>query len=87
MTDSTTIIYKGKMTKSDRWHREIKYSNAEKPTGEWNKVEVIVKNGKITHLLNDVIVNEGSDPSIKEGHIVLQSEGAEIYYRNVRIEE
>lgn len=87
MTDSTTIVYKGQTTKSDRWHREIKFTDAEKPNGEWNKVEVIVQNGKITHRLNGVVVNEGSEPSIKEGHIILQSEGAELYYRNVKIKE
>jgi hypothetical protein len=85
MTDSTTIVYKGKTTTSERWHREAKFTDAEKPNGEWNKVEVIVRNGKITHMLNGVLVNEGSDPSIKEGHIILQSEGAELDYRNVKI--
>jgi hypothetical protein len=87
MTDSTTIIYKGATTKSDRWHREIKFADAEKPNGEWNTIEIIVRDGKITHRLNDVLVNEGSDPSIKEGHIILQSEGAELYYKNVKIKE
>lgn len=48
---------------------------------------VTVRDGKITHLLNGVLVNEGSEPSIKEGHIILQSEGAELYYRNVKIKE
>lgn len=87
MTDSTTLIYKGKTTQSDRWHREIKFTDAEKLNGEWNKVAVTVRDGKITHLLNGVLVNEGSEPSIKEGHIILQSEGAELYYRNVKIKE
>jgi hypothetical protein len=86
MTDSTTIMYKGQITPSERWHREIKYSDTEKPNGQWNKVEIIISNGKITHLLNGVIVNEGTDPSIKEGYIILQSEGAEIYYRNTELE-
>jgi hypothetical protein len=87
MTDSTTIVYKGAITKSDRWHREIKFTDAEKPNGEWNTIEIIVRDGKITHRLNGVLVNEGSDPSIKEGHIILQSEGAELYYKNVKIKE
>ena len=87
MTDSTTIIYQNKITKPENWHRELKFSDAEKPRGEWNKVEVIVKGGRITHKLNGKVVNEGSDPSVKDGNIVLQSEGAELFYRNVTIEE
>ena len=82
-----TIIFKGQITKKEQWHQEVKITDAEKPHGKWNKVEVIVNNGKITHRLNGVLVNEGSDPSIKEGQILLQSEGAEVYYRNVVVEE
>jgi hypothetical protein len=87
MTDSTTIIYKNAKTMAERGHREIKFLDAEKPNGEWNKAEVIVKDNKIIHKLNGKIVNEGSNPSIKEGNILLQSEGAELYYRNAEIEE
>jgi hypothetical protein len=65
----------------------MKFSDAEKSHGQWNKVEVIVKDGKITHRINGMVVNEGSDPSVIEGNIVLQSEGAEIFYKNVSITE
>jgi len=46
-----------------------------------------VKNGKITHLLNGEIVNEGGLGNTKTGNIILQSEGAEVYYRNAVVEE
>jgi hypothetical protein len=85
MTDSTTIIFNGKATPAENAHREIKTIDAEAAHGAWNKVEVIVKDGKITHLLNGKVVNEGSSPSVKEGHIVLQSEGAELFYKDVSI--
>lgn len=87
MTDSTTINFQGKKTMPERWHRELKFSDAEKPHGEWNLVEVIVRDGKIIHKLNGKIVNEGSEPSVKRGNILLQSEGAEIFYRNVTVGE
>ena len=64
----------------------IKSKDAEKPNGEWNKAEVIVKDGKITHLLNGEIVNTAKLGNTKDGTIVLQSEGAEIYYRNAVVE-
>jgi hypothetical protein len=66
-------------------HRVMKSKDAEKPHGEWNKAEVIVKDGKITHFLNGQEVNSGYLANTKEGNIVLQSEGAEIYYRNMQI--
>lgn len=87
MIDSASIVYKNKRTEPKNYYRQAKVTDAEKAHGEWNKAEVIVKAGQITHKLNGVIVNEGSDASIKEGQILLQSEGAELYYKNAVIEE
>jgi len=33
------------------------------------------------------LVNEGEDPSEQQGKILIQSEGAEIYYRKIEIAE
>jgi hypothetical protein len=63
----------------------MKQKDAEKPYGEWNTVEVISYNGKCIHIVNGVIVNVGEEASVKEGKILLQSEYAEIYYRNIKI--
>lgn len=87
MTDSTTIIHNDTLTVPKNWLRAIKSNNAEKPNGQWNKAEVIVQNGTITHLLNGVQVNTARPGNTTEGNILLQSEGAEIYYRNVRLQE
>ncbi|MEO8405902.1 MAG: DUF1080 domain-containing protein, partial [Chitinophagaceae bacterium] len=87
MTDSTTIVYKDTLTVPKNWLRAIKLKDAEKPTGEWNKVEVIVKDGMITHLLNGEVVNKAGLGNTKEGNILIQCEGAEIFYRNAEIEE
>ena len=87
MTDSTIIIHTGAPTKPGSNVQVVKSKDAEKPTGEWNKAEVIVKDGKITHLLNGEVVNAGELSNTKTGTIVLQSEGAEIYYRNVTVQE
>ena len=65
--------------------RMIKQRDAEKPYGEWNTIEIVSYNGKCIQIVNGVIVNEGEDASVKDGRILLQSEYAEIYYRNVRI--
>jgi hypothetical protein len=87
LTDSVSIIHADTLTPKTQGHRVIKSKDSEKPNGQWNKVEIIVKNGKLTHLMNGVLVNDGQDPSLPGGRIVLQSEGAEIYYRNVKLLE
>ena len=87
MTDSTTIRHADSITTAVRSRLIAKSKNAEKPNGEWNRAEVIVRKGKITHLLNGEVVNEGGLGNTKTGNILLQSEGAEIYYRNAEVEE
>ncbi len=87
MTDSTTIVYKGSMTKPGNNIQAVKTADAEKPNGQWNKAEVIVKGGEITHLLNGKVVNTESLGNTKSGQIVIQSEGSELYYRNIVVEE
>jgi hypothetical protein len=87
MTDSTTIIHADTLTHPTRGLRVIKSKDAEKPTGEWNKAEVIVQNGNITHIINGVVVNTGRLGNTKEGNILLQSEFAEVYYRNMEVKE
>ena len=57
------------------------------PFGEWDKYEITSKDGKVTVVLNGVLVNEGTDASPADGNICLQSEGWPVYYRNVAIKE
>jgi Domain of Unknown Function (DUF1080) len=81
----STIKVNGVQNEPANHTRMIKQNDAEKPTGEWNTVEVISYNGKCVHIVNGVVVNVGEDASVKEGRILLQSEYAEIFYRNVKI--
>jgi hypothetical protein len=81
MVDGTTIEINGKPTKS----RVIKKTDAEKPNGEWNTIEVVCDGDKITNIVNGVVVNEGTHASVTRGRILLQSEGAEVFYRKVEI--
>ena len=87
LIDSASVIHADTMTWKKPYHRVVKSKDAEKPTGEWNKVEVIVNNGEITYLVNGQVVNKARNPSPKAGRIILQSEGAEIYYRNVELQK
>jgi hypothetical protein len=77
----TTIEVDGKLQKG----RVIKKTDAEKPTGEWNTIEVICDGDKITNIVNGVVVNEATRASLTKGRILLQSEGAEVYYRKVEL--
>ena len=87
LTDSVSIMHADTITPLSRAHRVMKSKDAEKPNGEWNKVEIIVKDGVITHKLNGEVVNTAKNSSVPGGRIVLQSEGAEIYYKDVKLQE
>jgi hypothetical protein len=83
----TTVKIDGVRTRPDSYTRAKKKIDAELPTGQWNRVEIMANNGKITYIVNGKVVNEGEDPSLNEGKIIIQSEGAEIYYRKIEIAE
>ena len=56
--------------------------------GQWNQCEVIVMGDQYSiHKLNGEVVNMATDLSVRKGIIGLQSETAEIYYRNIEIKE
>ncbi len=59
--------------------------DVEKPTGEWNRQEVIADGDNLTNILNGVVVNHATRSSLNEGKIQLQSEGAEIFIRKVEL--
>jgi hypothetical protein len=72
--------------------RCIKQPDNEKPTGEWNTVELIafgqdsihIVNGRIVMRLHGPLDISGAVPvPVTSGPIILQSEGAEVFYRDV----
>lgn len=85
LIDSATIEVNGKRTPPSDYFRVEKEVDNEYPNGEWNSVEIISRNGKLTHIVNGQLVNEGEAPDIKEGRILIQSEGAEIFYRKIEL--
>ncbi|MCO5945738.1 3-keto-disaccharide hydrolase [Mucilaginibacter flavidus] len=87
LIDSATVVTDGKRSIPHDFHRIVKKKNAEKPTGEWNIVEVTADKGKITYVVNGEVVNTAESPSLNDGRIIIQSEGAEIYYRKIEIAE
>jgi uncharacterized protein len=57
----------------------------EKPIGEWNHYRITVDHGTAVLEVNGQILNEASELLSVPGHICLQSEGAAIHFRNVRV--
>lgn len=57
----------------------------EKPFGEWNEYEITCKGGDITLVVNGIKVNEGKNGNLTKGKIALQSEGAEIHFKDIMI--
>lgn len=87
LIDSTTVLVDGKRTKPMDYFRVQKKVDGEHKTGEWNRVEVIANKGQITYIVNGKVVNSATGPSVDSGKILIQSEGAEIYYRKIEIAE
>jgi hypothetical protein len=61
-------------------------AGSEKPRGEWNTVDVIVKGKTVEVSVNGVLMNKGADVYTDAGQICLQSEGGAIDFRMVTIE-
>jgi hypothetical protein len=59
----------------------------EKKFGEWNEYQITCRGGDITLVVNGVMVNEGKNGNFKKGRIVLQSEGTEVYFKDIAIKK
>lgn len=57
----------------------------EKPAGQWNRVECECRRRGVRIWVNGVLANEALDVFPSSGKILLQCEGAEIFFRNVEL--
>ena len=55
----------------------------ENPAGQWNRVEVICNNDLVSIGVNGHHTVTGTNASPTMGKIVLQSEGAEVFFRRL----
>jgi hypothetical protein len=74
--------------------RIIKDPDNEHKTGEWNTIELLTVGGTSVHVVNGkvnmVLTNsrhlvDGKEVPLTKGQIQLQSEGAEVFFRNIAI--
>lgn len=73
----------------------MRSGNYESPAGEWTRLELICFNGKSLHIVNGHVVMvlqnsryiqpDGKEIPLTSGKIQLQSEAAEVFYRDIRI--
>ncbi len=59
--------------------------DVDSPLGEWTRMEVICAGDRMTVIVNGHTVNECYDVHPAAGKILLQSEGFEVYFRNVEL--
>ena len=67
--------------------RSKSIENRCKPKGEWNVYDVVAVDGTIKLSVNGKFVNGIGKASQKKGYLCLESEGAKIHFRNLRILE
>lgn len=81
--------------KSPAGRRAIKNPDAENPSGEWNTVDLYCYGDTAVHVMNgkvNMILYRSRQPGgdgtvpLKRGKIQIQSEGAEVFYRNLAVQ-
>jgi hypothetical protein len=70
-----------------RGERSMSIENRCLGQGEWNTYDVVCVDGTIKLSVNGKFVNGIRESSVKKGYLCLESEGAEIHFRNIRILE
>ncbi len=72
----------------------IKASDAEKPSGEWNTLDLYCHGDSSVHVINDKLMmvlynsrqtHNGKELPLTKGKLQIQSEGAEVFYKQIRI--
>ena len=70
-----------------RGQRSMSYEMRCKGKGEWNTYDVVCVDGTVKLSINGKFVNGIRESSVRKGYLCLESEGAEIHFRNIRILE
>ena len=70
-----------------RGERSMSIENLCRGRGEWNTYDVVAVDGVVKLSVNGKFVNGVSRSTRRKGYLCLESEGAEIHFRNVRILE
>jgi len=87
-------IHGAKMTRDNEdpfyrigWMRTFPKQERAKPAGEWNHYRVESRDGILTLAVNGEVVSRAFHVNPRKGYICLESEGSEVYFKNIRIKE
>ena len=78
--------------KGEQGRHCVKDPDNERPSGEWNTLEIYCYADTAIHVMNGKVVmvlyrsrqtDDGKEMPLIKGKIQIQSEGAEVYYRNI----
>ncbi len=70
------------------WKDEIGFrgpNEIEKPHGEWNTIEVLCEKDRVRVTVNGIVTIDGTQAYPREGKILIQSEGAEVFFKRVDV--
>lgn len=70
-----------------RGERSKSIENLCKPRGEWNTYDVVAVDGTIKLSVNGKFVNGIAKSTKRKGYLCMESEGAKIHFRNIKIME
>ena len=70
-----------------RGKRSMSWEMRCKGKGEWNTYDVVAVDGVVKLAINGKFVNGVREATVRKGYLCLESEGAEIHFRNIRILE
>jgi hypothetical protein len=78
-----TMTYVGKTNGK----RSFPTEERSKPSPEWNHYRVVANNGTLRLHVNGKEVSGGDNTNYRKGYLALESEGAPVEFRNLRIKE
>jgi len=70
-----------------RGDRSFPTEERSKPSPEWNHYHIVASNGVLRLSVNGKEVSGGEDCNYRKGYLALESEGAPVEFRNIRIKE
>lgn len=70
-----------------RGDRSFPSEDRSKPSPEWNHYRVVCTNGSLRLHVNGKEVSGGDECNYRKGYLALESEGAPVEFRNIRIKE
>jgi len=87
-----TVVNSGRVNwwgRSEDWADTLGFrgpKDVESPGLQWTKLEAVVSGASLKYYVNGQLVLEATNSSLTEGRIMIQSEGAEIYFRRIDVQ-